>query len=149
MKQINKITYVFSVLFVCAPLLVAANNSTPAIERLSGEPGYLPKFGCGWVDLDTATNFHQGHRLRLKIGGTAKKILIRLLPDGSFPDSSAGIVGNPVDVPTDRIVEIELKVSHKNVIQISVHGGPNPWGRFPLGGGNGPASLEFADYVHR
>ena len=59
----------------------------------------------------------------------------------------SGVIGDRVDVPKSRNVEIVLLADYDNVIQISVHGGPNPWGRFSLGGGNGPATLETAILV--
>ena len=114
---------------------------------LSGEFGSSSRWGSGWLDLATVTDFAAGDILRLRIGGTAKKILVRLLAEGKFPDSSVGIVGGAVTVPENRIVKVVLDNDRKGIIQISVHGGPNPWGRFPLGGGNGPATLEAAELI--
>jgi len=120
-------------------------NSEPRL--LAGETGLSPRWGSGWLDLPTVTDFAAGDVLQLRIGGTAAKVLVRLLPEGTFPDSSVGIVGGAVIVPENRIVDIVLDNDRKNIIQISVHGGPNPWGRFLLGGGNGPATLESATLV--
>lgn len=115
---------------------------------LAGEIGSSSSWGSGWLDLATVTDFAAGDVLRLRIGGTAGKILVRLLPEGSFPDTSVGIIGSgAVTVPKNRIVEVVLDNDRKGIIQISVHGGPNPWGRFPLGSGNGPATLESATLV--
>lgn len=123
------------------------SESEPEVQLLAGEIGSSARWGSGWLDLATVRDFVAGDVLRLRIGGTARKILVRLLPEGEFPDSSVGIIGGVVTVPENRIVEVVLDNDRKNIIQISVHGGPNPWGRFPLGGGNGPATLESATLV--
>lgn len=122
-------------------------ESKPKEQLLAGEIGSSPRWGSGWLDLATVTDFAKDDVLRLQIGGTASKVLVRLLPEGKFPDSSVGIIGGAVTVPENRIVEVVLDNDRKNIIQISVHGGPNPWGIFPLGGGNGPATLESATLV--
>lgn len=114
-------------------------------ETLAGAIGSSSQWGSGWLDLAPPVDFTKGDRLKLLIGGTANKILVRLLPKGASPDTSAGIVGGAIDVPKSRIVEVTLPQDRKQVIQISVHGGPNPWGKFPLGGGNGPATIESAE----
>jgi hypothetical protein len=116
-------------------------------ELVAGETGSSLQWGSGWLDLATVTDFAAGDLLRLHIGGTADRILVRLLPEGKFPDSSDGIIGGAVTVPENRIVEVVLDKDRKGIIQISVHGGPNPWGKFPLGGGNGPATLLAAELV--
>lgn len=126
----------------------ASEGETEAETKfLDGEIGSSSRWGSGWLDLATTTNFMRGDRLRLKIGGTADKILVRLLPKGGSPDSSVGIIGGAIIVPENRIVEVVLDTDRKEIIQISVHGGPNPWGKFPLGGGNGPATLETAELI--
>lgn len=111
-------------------------------EPLPGSIGQSTQWQSGWIDLSTMTDFKAGETLALSIGGTAKNIIVRLLSKGVAPDTPSGVDGGVVAVPEDRIVKIKLKEDHKNVIQISVHGGPNPWGLFPLGGGNGPATLQ-------
>jgi len=127
---------------------VALTQSTgTSVQTLIGETGSSSRWGSGWLDLATNTDFTKGDRLRLTIGGTALRILLRLLPRGQSPDESVGIVGGPIAVPESRIVEISLNTDRRGIIQISVHGGPNPWGKFPLGGGNGPATLEAAELV--
>jgi hypothetical protein len=117
-------------------------------ENLAGAIGSSSKWGAGWLDLAPPCNFVKGERLELLIGGTAEKIIVRLLPKGAPPDTSAGVVGGAVNVPKSRIVEITLKRDCKEVVQISVHGGANPWGKFPLGGGNGPATIESAARIN-
>ena len=110
-------------------------------ERLQGTVGSSSQWHSGWIDLATMTDFKAGDRLRLNIGGSATKIVVRLLSRGVDPNTSAGIEGDVVSVPENRIVDLILQQDHKDIVQVSVHGGPNPWGLFPLGGGNGPATL--------
>ena len=100
--------------------------------------------GYGWLDINTLTDFIRGDRLRLRIGGTAAKILVRLLPNGIPPTSQQGLIGGAITVPNSRIVEIPLETNYRGIIQISVHGGPKPW-NIPLGPNNGPATLEAAE----
>jgi hypothetical protein len=120
----------------------------PEPRLLAGEIGSSSSWGSGWLDLATVTDFKTGDILRLHIGGTAGKVLVRLLPEGKFPDSSVGIVaGGAITVPENRIVEVVLNNDRKGIIQISVHGGSNPWGKFTLGSVNGPATLESATLV--
>ena len=91
-------------------------------------------------------DFKRGDKLRLRVGGTATKILVRLLSRGTDPNEPIGIVGGIVDVPKDRTVEIDLNTNFNDVVQISVHGGSNPWGLYSLGQGNGPATLLSCEY---
>src|ERR1019366_3360778 len=98
-------------------------------------------WGSGWCDLPSPTNFSKGEHLKLTVGGTADKIVVRLLQQGVPPDTSAGVIPGVVAVPKARIVEVTIPNDRKQIIQISVHGGPNPWGQYPLGGRNGPATI--------
>jgi len=116
-------------------------------QTIQGEIGSSARWGTGWLDLVKKRDFHKGDRLRLTVGGSANKIVVRLLSRGSDPNTPSGIDGGIVRVPENRVVEITLQEDHKNVTQISVHGSANPWGRFPLGGGNGPATLLSAEYI--
>jgi hypothetical protein len=118
-------------------------------QTVPGNPGASPQWGSGWMDLATSTDFKQGEKLRLRIGGTATKILVRFLSKGTDPNTPSGIDGEPLQIPANRIVEMTLKTDHLNVVQVSVHGGPNPWGYFPLGGGNGPAHLLSIERLPR
>jgi hypothetical protein len=113
-------------------------------RRIAGQIGSAAQYGSGWIQLTTTTNFRQDHRLRLTVGGTAQRIVVRLLAQGEAPDSPSGIVGT-FSVPSTRVVTMTLDGNFQNVAQISVHGGPNPWGMFALGGGNGPATLIKAE----
>ncbi len=115
--------------------------------RLTGAAGSSSRWGSGWIDLEETMDFKKGDKLRLSIGGTARKIKVRLLPRGQSPDSTAGILPGDVAVPPNKIVEVELRSDRPNISQISVHGGSNPWGAYPLGGENGPATLEKAELI--
>lgn len=117
------------------------------VEFLTGDIGSSSRWGSGWLDLATPLHLRTGDRLRLRIGGGASKVLVRLLPRGTSPDSSVGIIGGPIEVPEDKTVEVLLDTERQEIVQISVHGGPNPWGRFPLGAGNGPATIEAAELI--
>jgi hypothetical protein len=113
---------------------------------LIGEKGVSSRWGSGWLDLSAPTDFLNGDRIRIKVGGSATKVLVRLLSNGQSPDTSAGRIGGTITVPADRIIEVNLKYDRRETIQVSVHGGPNPWD-IPLGGGNGPATLEEAEII--
>ncbi|RLB91598.1 MAG: hypothetical protein DRH50_10840 [Deltaproteobacteria bacterium] len=125
------------------------DSTKASVQFLAGETGSSSRWGSGWLDLATPTNFAKGDRLRLQIGGTANKILVRLLAKGISPETSAGMLGGAITVPENRVVEVALDTDRKGIIQISVHGGPNPWGKFPLGGDNGPATIETAGLIRR
>jgi hypothetical protein len=113
-------------------------------QRIPGTPGVDGRYGSGYLDLATPVTFVQGERLRLRIGGTAKKVVVRLLPTGSSPSEAVGII-DTFDIPPDRALVLTLDSQHPQIRQISVHGGPKPWDIYDLGGGNGPATLLSAD----
>ncbi|MGA2902749.1 MAG: hypothetical protein ABSD98_02885 [Candidatus Korobacteraceae bacterium] len=133
-----------TIVFLAILYLLALPGAANA-QALAGATGASSQWGSGWLDLGPPVDFTKGDRLKLLIGGTATKVVVRLLPKGASPDMSVGIVLGVIDVPRSRIVEITIPEERKQVVQISVHGGPNPWGRFPLGGGNGPATIESAE----
>lgn len=115
-----------------------------AAEPLAGTLGAAAQYGSGWIDFTQPVDFAKGDRLRLVIGGTASKILVRMLAKGQARDSSDGLVGGPIDVPKTRVIELMLGESRAQIVQISVHGGANPWGKFPMPG-NGPAALQSVE----
>lgn len=119
-------------------------SKTTKCKSLDGKIGSHSEWGSGWLNLATLTDFVNGDRLRLRIGGTAARILVRLLPNGISSDSQQGLIGGVITVPSNRIIEIRLETDHKGIIQISVHGGPKPW-TISLGPNNGPATLEAAE----
>jgi hypothetical protein len=119
-------------------------NKSECWQRVAGQIGYSEQWGSGWLQLSTVSDFKRGERLRLLIGGSAQKVVIRLLSKGESPDGPSGVFGT-FNVPPDRYVVATLDGDYQNVFQLSVHGGPRPWNMFPLGGGNGPATLIKAD----
>jgi len=48
-------------------------------QRIRGRLGASRQYGSGWLDLAATTSFTKGERLRLSVGGTAMKVVIRLL----------------------------------------------------------------------
>jgi len=131
----------------CLLLSLRALAVDPATVELQGKTFSSSQWGSGWLELDTPVDFATGDRLRLFVGGTARNVLVRLLPEGEFPDSPSGVLDRPVEVGPTRILEVALPSAHARIVQVSVHGGVNPWGRFPLGAGNGPATLERAQLI--
>lgn len=114
-------------------------------EPLKGRIGSSEQWGSGWIDLDKMADLKQGDKLKLQIGGTADKIVVRFLSKGESPDDPVGIDGGILKVPENRVVQVILEDDHENVVQISVHGGPKPWKLYSLGGGNGPATILSAE----
>lgn len=140
-KRLKPRPFAFCIAVMCAYTVTVYS------EPLQGGIGASAHWGSGWLDLFKSTSFHRGDRLKLRVGGTANTIVVRFLEEGADPDDPSGIDGGPIKVPIDRLVEIVLQEDHENVIQISIHGGPNPWGLFLMGGGNGPATLLGAERV--
>jgi len=141
----NRIFLVKLTALIMAGTLVL--TTAMAGQLLTGETGVSSRWGSGWLDLVNPIDFKSKNKLRLTIGGTAKKIKVRLLPKGRSPDTTAGMLPAVFTVPSNRIVELKLQGDRPQIIQISVHGGANPWGKYPLGGGNGPATLESAEII--
>ena len=101
------------------PLRTSSNalrETATSPKLLAGEIGSTSSWGSGWLDLATVTDFAAGDVLLLQIGGTAKKVIVRLLPEGKFPDSTIGIVGGAVAVPGNRIVKVVLSEDRKGII---------------------------------
>jgi hypothetical protein len=135
--------------------LIAISAFVPAYSAdtkgspLNGQTGASEQWGSGWIDLASPVNLVKGDVLRLKVGGSAQKVMVRCLAKGQSPDSTEGLVGDAVIVPKDRIINIRLSSSRNNIVQISVHGGANPWGMYPLGQSNGPATIDSAEIIRR
>lgn len=131
-------------LLVVISVIVSSTINLSA-ESLDGAIGSSSRWSVGWLDLEKITDFKKGDRLKITVGGTAKKILLRFLPKGADPNDPIGIDGGPRQVPNSRVIEVVVESDHKNIRQISVHGGPNPWGDFPLGQDNGAATIINAE----
>jgi hypothetical protein len=114
-----------------------------AWKPIEGTPGSDSRYGSGFIDLTPVVDFMHGEKLKLQIGGSAKKVVLRMLPAGANPNEPVGIVGT-FAVPSGGVLIVTLDAEHPHTKQISVHGGPNPWGMYPLGGSNGAATLETA-----
>lgn len=112
-----------------------------ADQKLQGSIDASWEHGSAWIDLSSLADFKKGDRLKLTLGGSAVKILIRFLPQGGKPDRPIGIAsGGPFEIPDSRILILTLAEDHQRVEQISVHGNPKPWG-ISLGETNGPVTL--------
>lgn len=116
-------------------------------QPIVGAAGASSQWGSGWMDLAPPMDFKKGDKLRMHLGGSAEVVLVRLLPRGAAPESDTGIVGGALTVPKSRVIDVSLPLDRKQIVQISVHGGPNPWGRFPLGGANGPATITSIELL--
>ncbi len=136
----------------CSPLLSCCSQATTGgprataptatalhCTRLEGTIGMSQQWGSGWIDFEPPQDFQAGSILRLTVGGSARKILVRLLAAGESPDTPAGLLGE-YQVPENRAAEVPLSADTAKVRQVSVHGGSRAWS-FDLGASNGPASL--------
>ena len=128
-----------------APESIAAPPDNSAI-LLVGRTGSSATWGSGWIDLPNPVSFFKGEKLRIRVGGTAERVVVRLAQKGADSDSSAGVIPLIIPVPREnRIIELSLTEEKPQVVQISVHGLSNPWNEFPLGSSNGPATLISAE----
>ena len=118
--------------------MLTITNATS--QQLRGKTGQSSQWKSGWIDLRAIIDFNKGDTLIIKVGGTATKILVRLLSRGDDPNSPSGIEGDIRKVPANRIIKVVLESDYKQVQQISVHGGPDPFG-YSLGQNNGAATL--------
>lgn len=137
-----KIRILLSVIIMCVLSITGAAIGQP----LDCSYGASSQGGSGWCKLNAPMNLAEGLCMRLSIGGTADKILVRVLRDGEDPNTAVGLLGDPVSVPKDRKVIVKLGKRYSNVVQISVHGGRKPWNT-PLGSQNGPATLDFVERI--
>ena len=143
---VKKLRTPFVFLAILIPL---AQPGAAQAENLAGVPTLGPQWGSSWIDLDPPIDFAKGERLKIAMGGNATRILVRLLPKGVSPETSEGIIGGVIKVPRSRVVEIKLAESRKQIVQISVHGGPSPWGKFQLGENNEPATIDSVERLKR
>ena len=127
-------------------VFVAALAFPQTTEALHGSAGKDVRWNSGWIDFTQPINFSKGDQLRLSVGGAANKVVVRFLDDSRRADSPEGVIG-VFPVGADRIVRITLDADYRGIQQISVHGGPNPWNLYDLGGGNGAATLSAAQIL--
>ncbi len=121
---------------------IAPSNLLAQTVVVACQPGSSPHWKSGWCDFASPVEFKQGERLRLAIGGSAKKIIVRLLPKGADPNTTIGVFPTFLTVPQSRLVDFTIPHNAPNTVQISVHGGPNPFGQYPINAGNGPATIS-------
>lgn len=126
---------------IIACLFVVISSMSIHAETIEGTVGASSKWNSGWIDLNSVMHFQKGDKLKILVGGSAKKVLLRFLSGGMEPNTASGIDGGMREVPEDRVLTTVVQSVHQNVTQISVHGGPNPFGLMPLGSGNGPATI--------
>jgi hypothetical protein len=150
-KQIRRLwigALVFTIAVVLAgwPLYPGAAVSPPT-GLLRGTLGESRANNSGWILFDPPLRLGDGGLLKIKVGGNAKRIVVQVRPKGGDPDTPAGVLGEAIAVPDDRIVEVLVDADYPAVELLSVHGGPNPWGAFDLGDGNGPATVVNAEWT--
>ena len=113
------VAFSFLIIFQLQPTKVFGESKGHR-EYLIGNIGASEKWGAGWLDLYRPVDFKVGDKIRLTIGGNAKRILVRLLPTNAFPNEPVGIIGNIFEVPPDRIIEIVLSVPGVAPSQVTV-----------------------------
>lgn len=137
----------FTKIALLVVLASAVTASAQTAEVLHGAVGKDLHWGSGWIDL-APTSLFRGDQLQLSVGGTARKVVVRFLEDPQRADSPEGVVG-VFTVGQDRTVRVPIDADRKGIRQLSVHGGPNPWGQYDLGEGNGPATLSGVEIIRR
>jgi hypothetical protein len=120
------------------------STAEPGCTKLAGRTGEAPEWGSGWIDLAALASFDARTKLKINVGGSATKILVRLLKDGQLPDQPVGVLGKYA-VPSGRLLEVPITGKKANITQISVHGSPKAW-TYHLGADNGPATIEEVEY---
>jgi hypothetical protein len=115
--------------------------------RLVGRTGASLSDASGWLDI-AATDFASGDHLVITIGGPATAVVVRLLPKNGDPSKPDMIVAEKLAVRTDHTVDVLLANDYKEIVQVSVHGGPAPWNMFNLGDSNGAATLVKVEHLH-
>lgn len=148
-RHVGKYLRVLSVFvaLVLAPFFVC--QAAP----IAGGYGESTQYEAGWLNPEVPQNFDRGDLLYLTIGGTARYIVVQLLPEGETFGTPAGVLRGTTPkvnnafrtyVPSNRIVRIRIDSQHSKIVQIVVHGGQHPFA-FPLGRDNGPATLVHAE----
>lgn len=125
----------------------AASSYSQTADVLHGTIGKDSQWGSGWINL-APTTLIKGDVLQLSVGGTAKNVVVRLLEDPRRADSSEGVIG-VFPVGSDRVVRVPIDADRTGIRQLSVHGGPNPWGQYDLGQGNGAATITGVQIIRK
>lgn len=132
-------TLAATALCLAAAVQAPAQPADPIEGAIGSASG--PGWQASWIDLRQVTTFKKGDKIGIAVQGTAKNVLVRLLPVGADANSPVGIEGKTRKVPSDRLVMVVLERDHPNVKQISVHAGANAWST-PLGADNGRAEIS-------
>jgi hypothetical protein len=127
--------------------VVRATPVQAPVELLDGSVGSSLRAGSGWIQLNAVAGFERGDRLRFHVAGAATRMIVRLLSLHDDPNDPVGINGGTVQIPPDGIVEVVVERRFEAVTQISVHGGPSPFGLYPLGEENGSVHLLRVERV--
>lgn len=134
-KLLTKIMFIF--------VLIAFFDNSITGQQLRGRIGSSKQWCSGWIELRTTMNFHTGDTLIIHVGGTARRVIVRLLPSYGDANSPDIIIGGPRALPVNRTLKVILESDYENIKQISVHGGPEPF-NISLGQDNGCATLLSA-----
>lgn len=131
-----------------ATLITISSTQLATAETLSGQTGSGSGAGwqASWLDLKPPLSFKKGETLRIKVEGTAENFMLRLLPANSQPSSSDGVEGQVRKVPASGTLDVKLERDHPTVKQISIHAGPEAWGK-PLGANNGNVNLISVERI--
>jgi hypothetical protein len=132
------ISVLFALFLAVCVVLASPADAASVLKCTLGDS---PRWGSAWCDLSPPQDFPAGTALEITLAtGGAKRVLVRLLPDGQSPDDPIGIIGGPIDVPSNNIVRVLIPTSQNSIKQISVHGGAAPW-NMNLGSSNGNAKI--------
>src|SRR5205085_1993944 len=87
-------------------------------------------FCSSWIDFDPPIEFKRDQNISITLDRSGpnptRRIYVRLMPANSSPDSdNIGI--STLDI-TGTVVNIKLLRDYKNIKQLSIHGGTNPFG---------------------
>lgn len=129
-------------------IIVSASISFPGIvssqecASLSGQQGSSNQWGSAWLELSQAVDLASGEKVQIQLGGEADAVIVRLLLRGQDPGMRVGVLSKPLRVTEDNVVSMPINSEVRSVVQISVHGGPSPWGMDDLGQSNGAALIN-------
>lgn len=101
---------------------------------------------AGWCNLNPPLDFKNGDRIKLNLAPGAARVLVRLLPTPANPRTATGLISGWYPVQNDSVTVV-LTEDVRDIKQISVHGGPAPFG-IPLGNGNPAPALIGVELQH-
>ena len=130
MKHFEAFRSAFVVLCACTVIVCAqVSRAEPATGTLECTIGTSSQWGSSWCDLPAPLDFSRNSTVEISTDPDgARAVLIRFLTAGNDPNSPVGLVGGKVLVPANGVIVITLNRDYKHVQQVSVHGGPAPWG---------------------